>query len=209
LVSILNQHRLDVSIGQLVGIAQDVIGSGKTNDKTGFEVEGFLERRVRFLLQKEGVPYDILNAVFAIGIGTVHDACDRAEALQGIRGEPDFEALATAYKRIKNILNKQKIKFTTPDPELIAEKEELELYSAYEQLRPMVSEGIGRGDYLGALRAMAGIRGVGDQFFDKVLVMAEETEIRSNRLSLLNEVSNVFLLIADISEIVQEGEQNG
>jgi glycyl-tRNA synthetase beta chain len=193
----------------LVEIAQDTLSSGQSKNKADPEIRAFLERRVRFLLQKDGVPYDIVNAVFANGIETVHDVVDRAEALQAIRGEPDFEALATSYKRIKNILTKQEMDSEGPKSELLVEAEESELYSAYEQLRPKVLEKIDKGDYLGALRAMAGIRGVVDRFFDKVLVMAEEAELRNNRLSLLKVVSNVFLLIADISEIVQEGDQNG
>jgi glycyl-tRNA synthetase beta chain len=206
LVSILNKQRLDISLGRLVAIAQDNFGS---NENTHREVEAFLERRVRFLLQKEGVSYDILNAVFAVGIETVHDASDRARALEEIRGETDFEALTTAYKRIKNILVKQRGELSPLKPELLAEPEEEELYIAYEQLQPTVLKWIKERDYLEALRAMAGVRAVVDRFFDKVLVMAKDVEIRSNRLALLDAVSNVFVLIADISEIVQEGEQNG
>jgi len=66
----------------------------------------FLEQRVHYLLQREGIPYDILKATFSVGIGTVSDACERARALKEIKGENDFEALATAFKRIKNILEK-------------------------------------------------------------------------------------------------------
>jgi glycyl-tRNA synthetase beta chain len=209
LVSILSQCRLQLPLEKLVEISQKALGPGHQSEEIRAEVRGFLERRVRFLLQKDGVPYDILNAVFAIGVETVHEACDRAKALQEIRGEPDFEALATAYKRIRNILANQDVASVSPRVELFVDNEEAELYSAWGQLQPKVLKGIETGDYLGALRAMASVRGVVDRFFDKVLVMVEEAKIRNNRLSLLNEVSNVFLLIADISEIVQEGEQNG
>lgn len=209
LVSILDKSRLDFSLEWLVEIAQDAFSEQESREEEQGQVQEFLERRVRFLLQKQGIPYDILNALFAVGVGTVCDAGDRARALQEIRGEADFEALAAAYKRIKNILTSQEEESAQPGSELLVEKEEIELYAAYEQLRPLVLERIQSNDYLGALKEMAAIRGVVDRFFDKVHVMSDEVEVRNNRLALLNGISNVFLLIADISEIVQEGEQNG
>ncbi len=209
LVSILKQRKLGFSLKKLVEIARAALTSSEAGEKVIGEVYEFLVGRVRFLLQKEGVPYDILNAIFAVGVGSVHDACIRAEALQEIKGELDFEALATAYKRMKNILTRQGGEIAAFNQGLLVEQEETDLFAAYEHLRPLVVEQIERGEYLTALKAMARIRGLVDRFFDKVLVMAEDVEIRNNRLALLNEISNVFLLVADISEIVQEGEQNG
>jgi len=63
-------------------------------------------------------------------------------------------------------------------------------------------------EYLKALKEIAGLRGVVDQFFDKVLVMTKEEKLRRNRLGLLYDISQLFLKIADISEIVHEGSLN-
>ena len=64
-------------------------------------------------------------------------------------------------------------------------------------------------DYITALHDIAGIRNTVDRFFDKVLVMTDDKELRNNRLALLKEISDLFLSIADISEVVLQGVQNG
>jgi glycyl-tRNA synthetase beta chain len=206
LVSILRAHRLDFELSRLIELAQRSFSPAKSEEETHAQVMRFLEQRVHYLLQKDGIPYDILNATFAIGIGTVSDTCDRALALREIKGEEDFEALAAAYKRTKNILAGSVAELKPVESADLVEKEERELYQAYDRLRPRIEALLAKGEYLSALREMAGLRAVVDRFFDKVLVMAQDERLRSNRLALLGEISRLFLLIADISEIVQEGD---
>ena len=139
----------------------------------------------------------------------MHDAFSRAVALAEIKAEADFEALATAFKRIKNILNKFEGEIPPLEVSRLIEQEEQELHSACETLKPKVEESVSKKDYETALRLIAGIRDTVDRFFDKVLVMADDTALRDNRLALLKEISDVFMSIADISEVVQQGDQNG
>ena len=165
----------------------------------------FLRRRVRFIFKEKGISYDVLNAVLAVEIHGVYDAYKRAESLSGIRGEEDFEALAIAFKRTKNILANQPIEVSEVNTESLIEPEERTLFRAYSEIRPKVDDNLKVGDYVSALRQIAGLRKSVDPFFDKVLVMAEDEKLRRNRLRLLHDISQLFLRIADISEIVQEG----
>jgi glycyl-tRNA synthetase beta chain len=169
------------------------------------QVLDFLQRRLNFVLQREGLPQDVLKAVFGVGVGSVPDARERARALILIRSDADFDALAAAYKRIKNILAASEEDLSAVDPGAFAEEGEGALFSALGTLRPRVEESVKRKDYLGALRAIAAFRGPVDRFFDDVLVMAEEARLRRNRLALLRAVSELFLAIADVSEIAQRG----
>ena len=89
--------------------------------------------------------------------------------------------------------------------ESLIEPEERTLFRAYSELRPKVDENLKVGDYVSALKQIAGLRKSVDRFFEKVLVMAEDEKLRRNRLRLLHDISQLFLRIADISEIVQEG----
>ena len=126
-----------------------------------------------------------------------------------IKGEPDFEALAVAFKRTKNILNKFEGEITPLEVSKLVEAEEQELHSACENLRPRVKDCVEQKDYGTALKLIAGIRVTVDGFFDKVLVMTDDAGLRNNRLALLKGISDLFLSIADISEIVRKGDQNG
>jgi glycyl-tRNA synthetase beta chain len=209
LVSLLLSSALEVPMVELIGMAQREFSTEKPDAQILEEVRSFLEKRVNYIFQREGLSHDVLRAVMSGGITTVHDAFSRAMALAEIKGEADFEALAAAFKRIKNILNKFEGEIPPLEVSRLIEQEEQELHSACETLKPKVGESVRKKDYETALRLIAGIRDTVDRFFDKVLVMADDTALRDNRLALLKEISDFFLSIADISEVVQQGDQNG
>ena len=166
----------------------------------------FLNRRLRHVLAyKKLIPYDVLNAVFAGNTESVYKTYEKANALCAIKEEDDFNALAVAYKRIKNILSKQAEEIVEVSKDVLIEPEEKVLFETYSILKPKVKDLLEKEKYLEALKEIASLRVVVDQFFDKVLVMAEEEKVRLNRMSLLHGISEMFLEIADISEIVQEG----
>lgn len=209
LISILLARRLDFKLSDLVQAAQKNFQTEKDPGRTLEQVLEFLRQRISFIFQREGIPSDVLSAVLAVGVGTVADAHDRASALNGIKGEADFEALAAAFKRIRNILAKGEGTIPPVNPALLVEPEEKALFEAFQRLEPEVASLVRAANYRAALERIASIRKVVDQFFDKVLVMAKDESLRLNRLALLNSISCVFLSIADISEIVQQGVQNG
>ena len=119
----------------------------------------------------------------------------RLEALHEVRSEAreDFEHLAVAFKRAKNILERRcRLPWT---PALFSEAAERELHAAVARLT-------GRdGGYEARLRSLAALRAPVDRFFDDVLVMAEDPKIRANRLGLLSEALSLFYRIADISKL--------
>ena len=203
LVKILFDFQLEYSLEQLVGLALQLFPGQKTPEKTRASVLTFLVQRVRYVFQTKGLAYDVVNAVLAVEGDSVYRAHERAMALTEIRGESDFEALAAAFKRIKNILTKEVVasgEISEPD---LLEPEEVQLYRTLQEVEPKVEDLASRGDFVAAFREMAGMRTDVDRFFDRVLVMAEEERLRQNRLRLLDRISRLFLGMADISEIVQ------
>jgi glycyl-tRNA synthetase beta subunit len=94
------------------------------------------------------------------------------------------------------------------DKKLFREESERKLSEAFEALKTRVQKDLTEYDYASALREIAAIRRTVDQFFDDVLVMDEDISIRQNRLALLQQISELFLSIADISEIVHQGGQD-
>ena len=206
LVKVLLDHKLDYSLSHLVELAEKNFPAETKDKEVREQVLSFLKGRVRYIFQEKGIPYDVLNAVLAVEIHGVYDAYQRAQSLSGIRTDEDFEALAIAYKRTKNILSKQSIELSAVSQESLIDPEELALFRAYSDIKPKVDNNLETGDYVAALKQIAGLRKTVDQFFDKVLVMTDEEKLRKNRLRLLHDIFQLFLRIADISEIVQENQ---
>lgn len=203
LIKILLDHEFDWGIDDLLKVVLQVLGSEEAVVKN--EVQTFLERRLYRMLRRLGLEYDVINAVTAVGIGSVTDTYRRARALQGIRAEPEFKGLAAAFKRIRNILGAQKVDEPTVDESLLVEKAEQELFREFSDVNSDLNRHLGSSDYRKALVLMSNLRVAVDRFFDEVMVLVEDTDLQQNRLRLLNAISTTFLKVADISKMVRKG----
>jgi glycyl-tRNA synthetase beta chain len=167
----------------------------------------FFKERIDFYLREvRGFAYDVVNAVLSSGLTTVTDAVARAQALTRVRGSDDLVAISTAFKRIKNILRQAEEKQdrygdTIASQDLTQEAEQ-HLYAETLRVAPQVEALRERQEYLQALESIATLRPAIDSFFDQVMVMAPESNLRQNRLALIASVFNDFSRIADFSEIV-------
>jgi glycyl-tRNA synthetase beta chain len=163
------------------------------------DLEGFLLDRLRYVLTARGFAADEVEAVLGArepdALDDVHEAWKRVQALHRVRLEAteDFEALAVAFKRAKNILGAQPP--VDVDTALLQEPAERELHDAVARLRGV------NGGYESRLRSLSGLRAPVDHFFDDVLVMAEDPALRANRLGLLSQALSLFYRIADISKL--------
>jgi glycyl-tRNA synthetase beta chain len=173
-------------------------------------LDAFFDDRIAFYLREvRGYPYDVVNSVLASGITTVPDAVARAQALTAVRGSEDMVAISVAFKRIKNILRQASEKgleeeglgesVLTAD---LVETAEQQLHSEAVKLAPEVEALRASHRYPEALERIAALRPAVDAFFDKVMVMTPEANLRRNRLSLIASVLGNFSRIADFSEIV-------
>ncbi len=166
---------------------------------TASDLEAFLLDRLRFVLMARDFPLDEVEAVLGArepdALDDVRETWVRLEALHAVRSEAreDFERLAAAFKRARNILGDGTQAAT--NPELFAEPAERDLHAAVEGLAGK------NGDYEARLRALASLREPVDRFFDDVLVMAEDPRLRANRLGLLGRTLSLFYRIADISKL--------
>jgi glycyl-tRNA synthetase beta chain len=174
------------------------------------KVRGFLVERLDFYLREaRGQAYDVVKAVLAAGANDVRDAVARAEAVTSVRGSEDFAAVSAAFKRMKNILSQAKEKGfaagSSVDTALLTEPTEKALAERSTELAGRV-KGLGaEKNYTAALEQIATLRPQVDAFFDAVMVMAPDAEVRANRLALLKRVLADFSSIADFSEIVVVG----
>ena len=169
------------------------------------QIAAFLKERLHFYLKDvRGFAYDVVNAVLAAGADDVRDAIARAEALTAVRGSEDFAAISAAFKRIKNILRQaeeKKFAIGAADGVKLA-PEAQQLADAAAFLAPRVAALREKREYEAALAEIAALRPVVDAFFDKVMVLDPDEQVRSAHLALIDGVLKGFSGIADFSEIV-------
>lgn len=167
-------------------------------------VEEYLADRVRrYLVDVISVSGDTAEAVMAAGWGDLPGLVARARALEAVRGEASFRSLALAFKRVQNITADQ------PDGEVdegvFESSSESALWQGIRQFEDQLETHLAEGKVDRAFAAMAPIAEVLDQFFVEVLVMAEDSRIRDNRIALLKTLGRHFMRLADLSKLQIEG----
>jgi glycyl-tRNA synthetase beta chain len=115
-------------------------------------------------------------------------------------GQENAAILATANKRIGNILRKSSESFSkTIDIDLLLLDEERLLFEEVSKIDEQISPLLEQGDYVASLRLLSSLRAPVDAFFDAVMVMDEDPALRVNRLSLLSRLKALFDRVADLS----------
>ena len=219
IVKTIAEHRLPVSLSQLFKDAREAYRGSAAEKKFAPAVDysgtvsHFLRERLEFYLRDAlGFNYDVVNAVLAADADDVVDAVARAQALKSVLHMLEFQAIAAACKRIRNILKQAKESGVEPAGRFQAlpdsADEEKRLAAYVETYAPRVEAHRQKKEYQEALSVLSTAREPVDAFFDKVMVMAEDQRVRANRLALLQTLLKEFSTIADFSEIVTEGKES-
>lgn len=158
-----------------------------------------MEARFRFLMEQKGIAHDTINAILGVERRSFVHAAAKANALWAKHGSEDLNALARGFKRINNIISDQP--HHALDTELFEEDGEKSLYRLFNDLRYRVEQLISERQYLDALDIMVTLGPEIDNFFDEVLVMAENEKLKNNRIALLQEISDLYRRIADFSAL--------
>lgn len=171
------------------------------------KLSAFFRERVEFYLRDvRGFAYDVVNAVLAAGFDDVRDVIARTKDSEEMRTSPDFLSVCASFKRMKNILHQAVQKGEViPDrviPDHFTDKAEIELEKRASSVKIAVEKFSTHRQYRSALEQIATLRPYVDLFFDKVMVMVEDADVRRNRLALIASVLGSFSSIADFSEIV-------
>jgi glycyl-tRNA synthetase beta chain len=204
IIKIIADSELPITLTELLGWTPEVLN--KASNKGYLEkLKRLFDERISFwMLDVRGFAYDVVNAVLAAGSDDVPDAIARAEALTAVRGSKDFAAISAAFKRIKNILRQAEEKgfLIQTGPGVVLTGEAQQLSNAATALVPEVAKLRQQRAYGEALGLIATLRPTVDAFFDKVMVLDPDPDIRGANLGLIKSVLNGFSDIADFSEIV-------
>lgn len=162
----------------------------------------FCLERLRRYYADQGVAAELFDAVAALRPVQPLDFQQRLLACRAFVQLPEAEALAGANKRIRNILRRASSEVpSTVDAAVLQEPAEKSLHQAVEQAAADVEPLLAQHRYEAALTRLAQLRQPVDQFFDQVMVMADDPRLRNNRLALLQRLESLFLRIADISRL--------
>lgn len=164
------------------------------------ETLDYILERLRGYYLDKGIRHDVIDAVMAIRPTSALDFDSRIHAVQQFLSRTEAQALAAANKRIHNILKKAELPADIEvQADLLKEPAEQSLAQQLALVEKTVNPLIAQSNYEQALAHLAGLRQPVDEFFDDVLVMVDDIDLRNNRLLLLNSIRNLFVSCADVS----------
>ena len=197
---IIVENKLPLDLVTLIAKAQELHGTNLSNANASDEVLEFLMARFRAWYQDKGIDVDVILAVLARRPTRPADFDSRINAVSHFRSLEASSALAAANKRVSNILAKVEGELPTAiNSALLAEAAEQALAAKLAELQPLLAPLFANADYQQALTLLASLRESVDQFFEDVMVMADDEALKNNRLALLNNLREQFLHVADIS----------
>lgn len=197
---IIVENKLPLNLTDIIAKGIELHGDNLTNADTANNVLEFLMARFRAWYQDKGMSTDVILAVLARRPTRPADFDARIQAVAHFRTLDAALSLAAANKRVSNILAKVEGELPTQvKAELLVESAEKVLAEKLNELQPQLTPLFANSNYQQALTLLAGLRESVDDFFESVMVMADDLALRNNRLALLNQLRQQFLHVADIS----------
>jgi len=165
------------------------------------QILNFLKQRVKNLFLEEGIRYDVIDAVLAVDSdGDVVDIKNRIKAIEELYNQPIFGKMLNSSSRVSNLSKNSEENEIVRS--LLKEKAELSLYHNYESIYPRTKEFIYNKEYKKVFKLLGDLCEPVDEFFDQVLVMDQDNNIRKNRIALIKKIGILFNQVADLSKIV-------
>ncbi len=201
ILTILLKNNIEVDIAKLAGLALD----GYTNiefdrEKVISDIVDFFTDRTSNMFKDMGMRYDVIDAVLSIDEKNVLDLYTRAEAINRWIDRESLTDMLVAFNRVSTLA--QKAENIEINESLLVEESEKNLFNSFKEVDNDIKELMEEKEYTKSLDRFASLKSNIDAFFDSVMVMDDNIDIRNNRLSLLKLIYNSMLLICDLSKIV-------
>ena len=200
LIRIIIEKQLDLDIADLIAASINNYGDKLSNSETKQQVIEFVLGRFRAHYQEQNVSVDVIQAVLVNAPTSPLDFDKRVSAVSHFKTLEQSTTLAAANKRVGNILAKFDGQlFDEFNQSITCEHAEKALAETFSSIKKIIAPLQAARDYQAVLTELSQIKQPIDEFFDSVMVMADDEQVKINRLTLLNEIRNSFLAIADIS----------
>jgi glycyl-tRNA synthetase beta chain len=201
LVRILLEAKLELPLTRLLALASTGL-RGQLDLEPGLlqDLREFVTERTRHFYHEKGFATELINAAVASDWDTLPDLDSRLTALDAFMGQEAATSLAASNKRIGNILRKSEVSVSQEiDTDLLVLEEERVLFAEVESMQSRLEPLLEDADYAASLSLLAGLKDPIDRFFDRVMVMDKDPDLRTNRLALLSQLKALFDHIADLS----------
>lgn len=204
IVQIIEEYKLNLNLIELTDFCFALLESKLSAKNHNIEiVYDFLKQRIKWLMEVNNFEYDVIDSLSHLSWNNLLDIKVRLNDISQFKTNDDFIKLVLGFKRVSNIIEKQKS--TNPVSEdLLVEEPEKALFEQFCLLKNRINQALDKMDYHKALSELLPFNKYIDTFFDKVLVNCEDVSIKNNRYALLSSIRALFLNIADLSKIVIE-----
>lgn len=206
IVQIMLQEKWEVTLAELFKIALDIFEARQVLKRSRAEIisdlEQFFALRIKNRLQEEGIRYDMIEAVSQNIQVELNSIFTKAIILQERFETEGFKALLEAFNRVNNLAQKAPEVETPITPTRFEHQAEHDLYQAYQQVEQEFGAGEREQDWEQAFASLAKLQQPIESFFENVMVMAEDEQVRVNRLALLKQIAKLIFAYADFSAIV-------
>lgn len=202
---IMLERKIDLNLKDVLSYCNAQLNIGKNAKVSGDELEKqvltYAIDRFKSWYKEKGLPAEIFLSVAALELDNPLDIDARVSAVHKFTLLPEAASLAAANKRVSNILTKQLSDQTAPAlaTDLLKEGAEKQLATNLNKLEKLVAPMLETRDYYAVLENLADLKQPIDQFFEDVMVMTDDIELRHNRLALLDKLQKLFMNVADIS----------
>ena len=200
-IRILLDGELSITLDDTLSIAASVVEKQlPVSAETLTELRHFITERLKHYLREHSYETSLVNAALDAPLGTLPDLVMRLDALKGFMRHEAAASLTASNKRIGNILRKSGVTGKINiDEDLLNIGEERHLFEEINDISDNLNHLYQQGNYPAALELLAGLSPTVEAFFDKVMVMDDNPDIRQNRLGLLASLKGLFDRIANLA----------
>jgi len=201
-IRILTDKGLNLGLARLIEAGFAAFPQNMLDAGAATKVAEFIFDRLANQSREQGYSAQQVDAVLALNPARLKEVPRLLDAVRAFAGMPEAVPLASANKRVGNILKKVEGGVeAVVRAELLAEPAEQALHAALLKVKPVADQAFETGDYTGSLKALAALKAAVDEFFDKVMVNAEDAQLRANRQGLLALLHATMNRAADLSRL--------
>lgn len=206
IVQMIIDHNVHVELEQLLTLALQVADEKgllkRAKEEIMNDLVDFFKLRIKNTLQENDVRYDIIDAVLVSNIGHIDILQKKAQFLQAKHDESEFKHLVEALSRVTNISAKASEDITEIDEALFEKEEEKVLYQAYLQTKEALPTYLDNGEIDQAYQLLANLQAPINEYFNHIMVMVENEQIKQNRLCQMKKLTETIQLFANFQAIV-------
>lgn len=204
IVNIILDSGLNIDLDKILARAYEtfeIIKPDNSKEDTVAEVMDFILQRMRGVLLDRGLSYDVIDTVTMVADSDMNNIFKRAKSIQDFRESESFDDFMIVYNRSHNLSknwSEENVK-----QEVLIDKSEKDLYESFSAIKDEVKQAVKKHDYYFSLQKLSSLRPKLDYFFEAVMVMVDDEELKAARMGILKSIANLCHLIGDFGKIVQ------